>query len=164
MIHNGILVQNNEELLGPTNWLETGQYEPDPDKGPIELQDHGHRVKFRNIWIRELADRPMPPAGYPDRPKTVELSADVLDSLVGQYASDKNKDSKPVQITRAEGHLLLKMASRPRPLTLLAISPNEFVLPRTDGQFRFERRSDGAVSGFVLRVGDGEQTMTKLSR
>ena len=113
LIHNGILVQNNEELWGPTNWLETGQYEAYPERGPIELQDHGHMVRFRNIWIRDLADRPAPPAEYPARPKVVELSADVLDSLAGEYRMGNRKDSKPVQISRAEGHLLFKMASRP---------------------------------------------------
>jgi len=27
-----------------------------PDKLPIQLQDHGSPVRYRNIWIRELAD------------------------------------------------------------------------------------------------------------
>ena len=55
VIHNGILVQNNEELWGGTNWLEPAPYENHGDRGPIELQDHGHKVRFRNIWLRELA-------------------------------------------------------------------------------------------------------------
>ena len=58
VIHNGILIQNNEELWGGTNWLEPAPYEHHGDRGPIELQDHGHHVRFRNIWLRELPERP----------------------------------------------------------------------------------------------------------
>ncbi len=65
VIHNGILVQNNEELWGGTNWLEPAPYDHRLDRGPIELQDHGHKVRFRNIWLRELPERPTPPADYP---------------------------------------------------------------------------------------------------
>ena len=57
VIHNGILIQNNEELWGGTNWLEPSPYEHHGDRGPIELQDHGHKVRFRNIWLRELPER-----------------------------------------------------------------------------------------------------------
>ncbi len=57
LIHNGILIQNNEELLGRTSWLQSLPYEAHADRGPIQLQDHGHPVRFRNMWIRDLAER-----------------------------------------------------------------------------------------------------------
>jgi len=53
---NGILVQSNTVILGPTKWIGV----PQPTlhgKGPIRLQAHGDRsepISFRNIWIREL--------------------------------------------------------------------------------------------------------------
>jgi len=59
VFHNGVLVQDHVELQGGTGWKgphAISDYEPHPDKLPIQLQDHGNSVRFRNIWIRELAD------------------------------------------------------------------------------------------------------------
>ena len=52
LFHNGILVQDAVELLGPTSNQRRAPYEAHPDKLPIMLQDHGHPVRFRNIWFR----------------------------------------------------------------------------------------------------------------
>jgi hypothetical protein len=54
LLHNGVLVQDNVELSGPTAHHERPPYKPTPDKLPLSLQDHGNPVHFRNIWIREL--------------------------------------------------------------------------------------------------------------
>lgn len=54
VLHNGVLVQNNVELLGPTTYIGASHYTPHPEKMPLALQDHGDPVQFRNIWIREL--------------------------------------------------------------------------------------------------------------
>ncbi len=54
ILHNGVLVQDNEELTGPTGHKVRPPYKAHPDKMPIGLQDHGHPVRFRNIWIRDL--------------------------------------------------------------------------------------------------------------
>ena len=54
VFHNGVLVQDNVELSGPTEHGERPPYKPGPDKGPLALQDHGAPVRYRNIWIREL--------------------------------------------------------------------------------------------------------------
>jgi hypothetical protein len=157
LIHNGILVQNNEELWGGTNWLEPAPYDRRADRGPIELQDHGHKVRFRNIWLRELPDRAAPPADYSDRRKIISLTPDVLDPLTGQYLMGHDKNAKPAIVSRAEGHLLFKMPSRPKPLEMLPISATEFVLPYADAKFTFQRNTEGRVTGVLLRVGDGEQ-------
>ena len=55
LIHNGVLLLNHFELLGPTSYIEAPHYRPHAEKGPISLQFHGDAVKFRNIWVRELA-------------------------------------------------------------------------------------------------------------
>jgi hypothetical protein len=47
VLHNGILVQDNVTIWGPTTWLQHRAYERQPDKLPISLQDHGNPVRFR---------------------------------------------------------------------------------------------------------------------
>jgi len=59
VFHNGVLVHDYVELQGGTGWRgphAISDFEPHGDKGPISLQDHGNPVRYRNIWIRELAD------------------------------------------------------------------------------------------------------------
>jgi len=57
VIHNGVLVQDNMELVGPTANQSRPPYEKHADRLPISLQDHGHPVRFRNIWLRDLEKR-----------------------------------------------------------------------------------------------------------
>jgi len=54
VLHNGVLVQDNVELTGPTAHKARPPYSPQPEKLPLALQDHGNTVRYRNIWIREL--------------------------------------------------------------------------------------------------------------
>lgn len=54
VFHNGVLVQNNVTLLGPTCYIGAPYYVAHAEKLPLILQDHGDPVRFRNIWIREL--------------------------------------------------------------------------------------------------------------
>jgi hypothetical protein len=53
VLHNGVLVQNNVILHGPTEYIGEPQY-IEHDKAALELQDHGSPVAYRNIWIRDL--------------------------------------------------------------------------------------------------------------
>ncbi len=54
VVHNGILIQNHVELKGPTEYRGQPVYKYHKAKLPIQLQDHGNPVKFKNIWVREL--------------------------------------------------------------------------------------------------------------
>ncbi|MBS0001325.1 MAG: DUF1080 domain-containing protein [Cyclobacteriaceae bacterium] len=54
VMHNGVLVQNHTEILGPIKFIGYPEYEPHPLKQPLGLQDHGDAVSYRNIWVREL--------------------------------------------------------------------------------------------------------------
>ncbi|HRP07065.1 MAG TPA: DUF1080 domain-containing protein [Gemmatimonadales bacterium] len=58
VFHNGVLVQQNVALLGPTSHRVRAPYEAHDDRLPLSLQDHGQPVRFRNIWIRPLGERP----------------------------------------------------------------------------------------------------------
>ena len=52
--HNGVLIQNHFELDGPTFYIGKGKYFAHEARMPLLLQDHGDKVRFRNIWIRNL--------------------------------------------------------------------------------------------------------------
>lgn len=54
VLHNGIVVHNHTELIGPTTHRRVLGYKPHPPVGPLRLQDHGCPVRFRNIWYRAL--------------------------------------------------------------------------------------------------------------
>ena len=45
--HNGILIHDDVEVDGPTAAAVGGD---EPGFGPLMLQDHGHPVRYRNIW------------------------------------------------------------------------------------------------------------------
>ncbi len=54
VLHNGVLIQDHVSVRrGPTDGTV---YKPIPIKLPIKLQDHGHPVRYRNIWVREIPE------------------------------------------------------------------------------------------------------------
>lgn len=55
VLHNGILIQDNVTLSGPTAHYARPPYASHPDRLPIKLQDHAHMVRFRNIWLRTIS-------------------------------------------------------------------------------------------------------------
>ena len=54
---NGVLVHDQWELDGPTDWVVRSVPTNLPYCGPLALQDHGHPVPYRNIWIRKIPSR-----------------------------------------------------------------------------------------------------------
>lgn len=56
VLHNGVVVHDRTELVGPTAHGRVQTYTPHPPVGPLRLQDHGDRVRFRNIWFRPLPE------------------------------------------------------------------------------------------------------------
>src|SRR5215831_4479120 len=82
VFHNGVLIQNNVELTGPTSWLERAPYQAHPEKQPISLQDHGNPVRFRNIWVRQL--------GKPGK-NEFTLPNGLLETYAGRYQRGPNE-------------------------------------------------------------------------
>jgi hypothetical protein len=158
---NGILVQNNEQFWGQTSWLEPVPYDPKVDRGPIQLQDHGHPVRFRNIWLRNLPERAEPAVENLKRPETVTLAPEVLDAYAGSYELGPELDALRVKIARDGGHLIMTLPFRPLSLRLDPISATEFVMPRTDAGLRFTQDPQGKVTGLLLRVADGERRLNR---
>jgi len=56
LFFNGVLAQDNTVLTGRTVYMQIARYTPHEDRLPLLLQDHGMRVRFRDIWVRELPD------------------------------------------------------------------------------------------------------------
>jgi Domain of Unknown Function (DUF1080) len=53
VLHNGVLVQNHTEIKGTSENVGLPKNMAH-GKGPLQLQDHGDLVRYRNVWIREL--------------------------------------------------------------------------------------------------------------
>jgi hypothetical protein len=145
VLHNGVLVQNNVELTGPTGWIGRVPYKAHPERLPIALQDHGNPVRYRNVWVREL--------GNP-RHKEFMLPDALLDSYVGAYGK-----GPLVKIRRLpDGLLSLTLAGQD--LAMHAESMTRFYALTTDVQCEF---TDGG-KGLSVTVGDVEGHAMRLER
>ncbi|MBU6413650.1 MAG: DUF1080 domain-containing protein [Planctomycetes bacterium] len=51
VLHNGVLIQHDVEVKGPTGAAAGGE---EMAMGPLMLQDHGSKVEYRNIWVRNI--------------------------------------------------------------------------------------------------------------
>ncbi|MCE9520245.1 MAG: DUF1080 domain-containing protein [Verrucomicrobia bacterium] len=54
---NGVLLQDHTPLEGIGGHKARTKPRPYPEKGPLQLQDHGNPVRYRNIWYRPLPAR-----------------------------------------------------------------------------------------------------------
>ncbi|MEJ5963275.1 3-keto-disaccharide hydrolase [Pedobacter immunditicola] len=60
VLFNGVIIQNNFKLKGPTQYIGQASYRQAHGPSPIKLQSHGDKsepISFRNIWIRELPEK-----------------------------------------------------------------------------------------------------------
>jgi hypothetical protein len=54
VLHNGVLIQDNTVITGHTVHMAIARYEAHPDRASLVLQDHANRIRYRNVWVREL--------------------------------------------------------------------------------------------------------------
>ncbi|MDO5318355.1 MAG: DUF1080 domain-containing protein [bacterium] len=54
---NGVLVQDDFPFQGTTTWCRRLKTHAEAHEAPLYLQDHGHPVPFRNVWIRRIPSR-----------------------------------------------------------------------------------------------------------
>lgn len=149
VLHNGVLVQNNVELTGPTGWVGRAPYKAHPERTPIAFQDHGNPVRYRNVWVREL--------GHP-RHKEFALADAVLDSYVGEYGGGK---WNLVKITRLPDNvLLLNLAGVDT--VMHAESPTKFYGLTTDVQCEFD--VTGPTKKIMVTVGENSEHPMTLER
>jgi hypothetical protein len=140
VFHNGVLVQNNVELTGPTSWLQRAPYQAHPEKTPIAFQDHGNPVRYRNIWVREL--------GKPGK-KEFRLPDALLESYVGDY---EREPTDTVKVRRAPDGLL-SLSFGGATFLMHAESPTHFYALTTDVQCDFNLSAP--TPEMVLSVGEG---------
>jgi len=56
VVHNGVRVHENVTIEGATAGHPPGKPPANVAKGPLQLQDHGNRVRYRNVWLKPLTD------------------------------------------------------------------------------------------------------------
>ena len=122
-LHNGVLIQDNVEVWGPTEWQKYSPYKLHPDKLPISLQDHGNPVRFRNIWVRELSESP---EKTPEYLPAIMLSESILKKYAGTYVNENDKDWK-IEL-RMDNGTLMYMRSPGRNDELIPHSKKNFSL------------------------------------
>jgi hypothetical protein len=144
VFHNGVLIQNNVELTGPSGWINRAPYSAHPEKQPIAFQDHGNPVRYRNVWVREL--------GKTGR-REFTLSRELLDSYAGKYQGGPEVKRNGDQLTANVGGVNL---------TFFAESPTNFFAKTTDVQLEFKTGDDGKVSEMTWSVGEGGSKATRV--
>ncbi|MEO8635587.1 MAG: family 16 glycoside hydrolase [Gemmatimonadales bacterium] len=142
VLQNGVPVQNNVELFGPTSWLSRLPYEAHPDRMPLGLQDHSFKVRFRNIWVRPLPEGNPPPPPHENFP----VADGVLEAFVGSYDEGGNAAS----VLHRDGRLWLDVGDGPMPL--VADASDVFSIEGVDATARFTRDATGEVHtlGFIV--------------
>lgn len=157
VIHNGILIQDNEEYKGPTSWLKYLPYKKHDDQMPIALQEHNCKVKYRNIWAVPLPELAMPAKGYGD--KIISLQDTDLDKFVGVY--QRPNTPATFTITKNNGSLFCDFYWRPGALELVPLSANSFAMKETAGVIDFTSDDKGNVTGLVFHLGGDDMPGTK---
>lgn len=158
VIHNGILIQDNQELWGGTAWLKYSTYEKHSNSEPIELQDHGSPVRFRNVWALRLPDLMAPDSSYA-MIDTFEMTVQQLDRYMGVY--NRPNTQATITLSREGTRVFGDFYHRAGLLELTPVSATEFIMNETAGRLVFELDENQAPVSLVWQMGGAEMPATK---
>jgi hypothetical protein len=152
VLQNGVLVQNNVAIKGPTNWMTRDPYKWHADKLPLALQDHGNPVRYRNIWVRELTD-----AGE----KEFTYSRELLDRYTGTY---QIRWDLSIGIVRKDNQLYMKVITpgREHEHPLFAESKTKFFAKDVDSYVIFQTNDQGNAESLTWYMGGDTQPAKKV--
>jgi hypothetical protein len=166
VMHNGILVQNNEIIFGPTSPVPPYRYVAHADELPFSLQDHSHPVRYRNIWVRKIQQRPDPAPGY--IPSEVTLDAGQMVRLVGAYYNTPAATATPQQVAAAqqvpaavvtrEGNAFWVTLGSAAPLKAYAVSENRIYVPERGAFVDFTPGGPGGQMQAAIDGGNNRAT------
>ena len=158
VLHNGILVQDNVKLTGPTSWLQNAPYKAHADRLPFSLQDHSSLVRFRNIWARDLGRQEEEAELTPLSGKPPSLPRGELDRYLGTYATP---DGFKIVVARDGDQLRMSVSSDS--VLLETTSAFEFSLVGVDGKLEFALDNKGVPERCTFHIG-GEQIVLSRGR
>lgn len=55
VMHNGVKIHDNQDLPRSTR---ASRLKEGPEDGPLYIQNHGNPLRFRNIWVEKIEDKP----------------------------------------------------------------------------------------------------------
>ncbi len=153
VIHNGIMIQDNFELWGPTEWLQFRPYQQHADRMPIRFQDHGNPVLFRNVWVRDLE------SGDPYAMAESALDTATLDRYMGRYQAGQNAF---YTFTR-NGNNVYALFPDGRTFAIEPASATIFAMKHTNGTFTFDLDDAGNPTGFTWDMSGSVRQAKKVN-
>ncbi len=162
VLHNGVAVQNNEPILGPTSWLNFLAYQPHEMEGPIRLQDHGQPVRFRSIWVRRLPARIETFAEQAEPPHAIAKTPSELAAFAGAFQMGDDEAKPPVTMTVDGKGLIVRFPDRPVDMPIVPVSERVFEFVNTDATIEFEVDASGKPGNATMHIGGSTRSLKRL--
>jgi len=157
MLHNGVLIHNNAELKGKSNWLGDIKYEKHPPKLPLVLQSHIQPIRFRNIWIRDMEPVIVNPYTH-EAVNEITLPPDTMKNYAGEYSWAKSSQLITVD---DKGQYLKVVFPDNIVKELSAYGLDRFMAHDIDYWFEFTRDKTGNINGFEMNNGGNKNVFSK---